>query len=239
MLHLFRRIRERLLDSGQVKNYSIYAVGEIALVVIGILIAIQIDNWNQDKIESNEEKEILNELKISLQNDLVLIQEKLEFVKKIENKIQVLQVLLTQNESVMLTDSLFGAVYGMQRFDVNTASYEELKSHGINLLSNDEIRRLTIRIFDTHLKAIQHMNKVEDNVVLEALRPYYLENFTQIRFSETASPKNLEELLKDDFFHNLVDYRLTVLRTLHLKTYPEIIKDMEDLLRRIHDFVNG
>ena len=245
MLHIFRRIRKGITDSGQVKKssssmverYSLYAIGEITLVVIGILLAIQIDNWNNQRIESNIEREILRELRISVNEDLNRCKNSFGHIKRIETKIHQLQLLLNKGDTAENMDSLFGAVYGILRFEINTASYEELKSHGINLITDDDIRRLTVRTYDTHLKAIQHMNKIEDNVVLEALRPYYLSNFTKIRFSETATPKSIDAILRDDYFLNLVDYRLTVLRTLHFRTYPDIIKDMSELLQRIDSFI--
>ena len=59
MLTLFRRIRKSLLSSGSVKKYTLYAIGEIALVVIGILIALQINNWNQSRLDRIEEQKIL------------------------------------------------------------------------------------------------------------------------------------------------------------------------------------
>jgi hypothetical protein len=46
MLKFFRRIRRKLLDEGSLRKYLVYAIGEITLVVIGILIALQINNWN-------------------------------------------------------------------------------------------------------------------------------------------------------------------------------------------------
>ena len=49
MLTFFRRIRKGLLEAGATTKYLIYALGEIALVVIGILIALQINNWNEDE----------------------------------------------------------------------------------------------------------------------------------------------------------------------------------------------
>ncbi|MBK7873993.1 MAG: hypothetical protein IPJ74_26755 [Saprospiraceae bacterium] len=49
MLRFFRNIRRRLLDSGSLRKYLVYAVGEIILVVIGILIALQINNWNEGR----------------------------------------------------------------------------------------------------------------------------------------------------------------------------------------------
>lgn len=49
MVQFFRNIRRRLIESGRVRRYLAYASGEILLVVIGILIAMQINNWNEDR----------------------------------------------------------------------------------------------------------------------------------------------------------------------------------------------
>ena len=49
MINVFRKIRKKLADDNKLFKYSRYAVGEIVLVVIGILIALQINNWNEDR----------------------------------------------------------------------------------------------------------------------------------------------------------------------------------------------
>jgi hypothetical protein len=59
MIKFFRKIRQKLLSENKFSKYFLYAIGEIILVVIGILIAIQIDNWNQDRIDSNIEQRLL------------------------------------------------------------------------------------------------------------------------------------------------------------------------------------
>jgi len=51
MIKLFRNIRQKLVAEGKTTNYLKYAIGEIVLVVIGILIALQINNWNESQIE--------------------------------------------------------------------------------------------------------------------------------------------------------------------------------------------
>ncbi|MGB5405151.1 MAG: DUF6090 family protein, partial [Robiginitalea sp.] len=66
MLRFFRQIRQRLLTDNKFSKYLLYAIGEILLVVIGILIALQIDNWN----EENKEKQRLNDFLTEIQNDL-------------------------------------------------------------------------------------------------------------------------------------------------------------------------
>ena len=48
MIKFFKKIRQKLLSENQFSKYLIYAVGEIILVVIGILIALQINNWNEE-----------------------------------------------------------------------------------------------------------------------------------------------------------------------------------------------
>lgn len=70
MIKFFRRIRQRLLSENKVSKYLVYAVGEIVLVVIGILIALQVSNWNERaKIEESKEEHLLI-LQQNLKEDL-------------------------------------------------------------------------------------------------------------------------------------------------------------------------
>ena len=70
MLRFFRQIRQRLLTDNKFSKYLLYAVGEILLVVIGILIAIQVDNWNEDRKKEIEISQNLKELKSELESNL-------------------------------------------------------------------------------------------------------------------------------------------------------------------------
>ena len=67
MLRFFRRIRQRLLAGNRFSKYLLYAVGEILLVVVGILIAIQVDNWNEDRKKRLE----LSRLLLDIEQDLL------------------------------------------------------------------------------------------------------------------------------------------------------------------------
>ena len=58
-MKIFRKIRFELLGENKTRHYVLYAIGEIVLVVIGILIALQIDNWNQSRKDDNALKEYL------------------------------------------------------------------------------------------------------------------------------------------------------------------------------------
>ena len=70
MLRFLRQIRQRLLTDNKFSKYLMYAVGEILLVVIGILIALQINTWNEERIERKNEVKLLKELKADLDDNL-------------------------------------------------------------------------------------------------------------------------------------------------------------------------
>jgi hypothetical protein len=106
MIKFFRNIRQSLIKEGKTTNYLKYAIGEIVLVVIGILIALQINNWNTKRLEKIEEIELL----IKLQSEFETNQENLKFIlKEQENVIENLRYLLSHtgpNPIIMPDDSL-------------------------------------------------------------------------------------------------------------------------------------
>jgi len=72
MIPIFRKIRKKMADDNKPVKYLRYAIGEIVLVVIGILIALQINNWNENRKLQNEELNLLfdiqSDLKVTLNN---------------------------------------------------------------------------------------------------------------------------------------------------------------------------
>jgi len=76
MIKFFRKIRYDLMEKNKTGKYLKYAIGEIVLVVIGILIALSINNWNSKRIENTEEQNVL----INLKKDFQLNKENLESV---------------------------------------------------------------------------------------------------------------------------------------------------------------
>tara|TARA_R100001369_G_scaffold10707_11_gene23977 strand:+ start:2795 stop:3070 length:276 start_codon:yes stop_codon:yes gene_type:complete len=78
MIKFFRHIRKNQIMENKTSKYFKYAIGEIILVVIGILIALQINNWNQNRIERNKENLILTELIVDLEEQSKLLDEYIE-----------------------------------------------------------------------------------------------------------------------------------------------------------------
>ena len=79
MIPFFRRIRKALLGSGQARKYLLYAIGEITLVVIGILIALQINNWNENRIRQEAIRKHLVSLSEALEHDIRELSISMEF----------------------------------------------------------------------------------------------------------------------------------------------------------------
>ena len=82
MINIFRKLRRRLLAEHKFTRYLLYAIGEIVLVVIGILIALQINNWNQGRLNAAKEDAYLENLERDLQNQLSSIDLQLEYEQK-------------------------------------------------------------------------------------------------------------------------------------------------------------
>src|SRR6056297_591846 len=141
MIKFFRKIRQKLLSENKFSKYLIYAIGEIILVVIGILIALNINNRNEANKLKNKELVLLTEIQQNLKQDLsslsgIIISEK-ERLRS--NEI----VKLSIETKSTFDDSLkyhFGNTLGNFRFTANNSAWENLKSIGLDLISNDSTR---------------------------------------------------------------------------------------------------
>ena len=88
MIKFFRKIRQNLLMENKTGKYLKYAVGEIVLVVIGILIALQISNLNQEKKDRDYEIKMLSEIEKGLRLDLSNLQENFDSYTTLNNTIE-------------------------------------------------------------------------------------------------------------------------------------------------------
>ena len=128
MIKFFRKIRQRLLIDSKFSKYLLYAIGEIVLVVIGILIALQINNWNEDRKTRAFEKEMLTDIHKAVEVNIRQLQ---RGIKSCENAINSCNIVLQQLEDrVDYNDSLiqhFSGVIRWFRPTVTNSGYESLK----------------------------------------------------------------------------------------------------------------
>jgi len=113
MIKFFRKIRQRLLTENKFSNYLIYAVGEIALVVIGILIALSINNWNELKKQRIEDIGLLRDLKTDFEIKNKQLQKEYEINKNLNAKTIrfIMSQLNNQEETFDVKDYLYFGDY--------------------------------------------------------------------------------------------------------------------------------
>ncbi len=125
-------------------------VGEIVLVVIGILIALQINNWNENRLLGKKEIHILKSFETQFQNDVSQLDESLKFYdgasKSIDNIIYHLDNEITYNDSLNQHFYISTRFYGDSDLDNNV--FETLKSLGVDLISNTDIRNRIVRLYE-------------------------------------------------------------------------------------------
>ena len=146
MLTFFRRIRQSLLESSQTRKYILYAIGEIALVVLGILIALQINNWNEGLKSNKIELQILAGLKTELTNNKASLEEAISHHQSTVEHCWTILDLFNQNIDQYnsdLLDSLLSHVGVQWTFNSRHGFLNSTISSGnITHLSNEELVNL-------------------------------------------------------------------------------------------------
>jgi hypothetical protein len=150
MIKFFRKIRQKLLAENKFSKYLVYAIGEIILVVIGILIALQINNWNQNRLLGKKEIQILKSFETQFQNDISQFDEGLAFYQGASNAIDI--ILHHLENDIPYHDSLNQHFFMSTRFygdaDLDDNVFESLKSIGVDLIANTAIRNRIVRLYE-------------------------------------------------------------------------------------------
>lgn len=134
MIKFFRKFRQRLLTEGKISKYLLYAIGEIVLVVIGILIALQINEYRTNRDIQSEENEFLNFVKQDLQKDLVNLENVSGFKEmQFDNCKEIIEYYKHGVKSIQDTldfvDKIVSTFYLMNENPSNTA-FETAKLSG-------------------------------------------------------------------------------------------------------------
>ena len=151
MIPFFRKIRKKMADdnppdglAGKPMKYMRYAIGEIALVVIGILIALQINNWNEERKEKRLAQTYLENLKLDLKSDKNALELALIDLNSYEKKgyysLHVLEGKIKEIDTIEFLKSLvWNNHYHLHQ--PSTSTYEDLIGSGnIKLIKNNELK---------------------------------------------------------------------------------------------------
>ncbi len=143
MIQFFRKIRHSLVSENKFRKYLLYAIGEIILVVIGILIALQINNWNDYRKERQSEQLILRNFKKNLKTDAQLLQ---QFHESADKGIKAVDtILLMVNSHIDFNYMSFATsierVLSNNYFQTTSTTFDQSISTGnIDLIQDDSLR---------------------------------------------------------------------------------------------------
>jgi hypothetical protein len=190
------------MEKNKTGKYFKYAIGEIILVMIGILLALQVSNWNNQSTDRKLEKRYLSELILDLQTDSIVIYE----AKKYSDK-QVLakRKLEKHFEGKQITEDSLLSYFGNQwrhasKFNPITTTLDEMKSTGnIGVIQNTAIRR---KILETYNYYTTHINNNEERYIIQqnALAGHIQSSIPNIFSEFLESSKALDiKILLDDF----------------------------------------
>jgi hypothetical protein len=241
MIPFFRKIRKKMADDNRPMKYMTYAIGEIGLVVIGILIALYISEWNRVRLDIQYEKTILSEIAGDLNNNISSLVLWNDYTAERLKKISKLESLLKEKSAIYnkSLDTLFGAVWGIHPYSFDKAKYENLKSRGLNTVQVDSLKEQIILVYEIIQPKFESLNTIEIEINTNVILPYYIKNFMDFNWHISATPMTFDAIWKDNEYHNVVSYRLKTLQNNQVPHYNFSIEQMEKLKTMIKTYLDN
>ena len=195
-----------MLTENKTSKYLLYAIGEIMLVVIGILIALSINNWNENLKERAIEKELIAELIETVNNNHELLTGGIKRWHSTEEAIAFITNVI--DDQLPYIDSLskhFQMAHQNRGNLLNAldfSGYKSLENRGYYLLRNRELRKEVVGLFENHLNSLATSNDQLDFDNAGFHYEYITQNFTLDEIGET--PHNFKDIINDRFYYSIL-----------------------------------
>ena len=203
MLTFFRRIRKGLLEGGATSKYLLYAIGEIALVVIGILIALQINNWNEWRKDRAKEKEVLSDLVENLELNIIELDRVIESGTSLNtSKRKVISALESKSPySDSLGFHFLVSAIALPESTLSESGYEMLKNQGFDILTTKTLAKEIVQLFEITYKAHEKREKSANVIYLIEDMTRYYRRFFKLSYNPTRRiPIDYPALNNDNYF---------------------------------------
>ena len=224
MLTFFRKIRQRLFSENKFTKYLIYAIGEILLVVVGILLALQVNNWNNERADGKRELKILNEMNQNLDMNMKRFSGEIERQDSIIRNIDI--VMYQVKSGLMYHDSMgtkYASIAWTEEFNFANSSFESLQTYGLDLISSDSLRENIINLFNVRYVSISDViDKVSGFEYAELIRHWH--KYIEYDKQGNAVVIDFNNLKSDKKFTNMLSGRRVWKMDL-ISIYKELIKE--------------
>lgn len=252
MLKFFRRIRQSLIKEGKLKKYLFYAIGEILLVMLGILLALQVNNWNSGLKADQDQQKYLLALHEEFQNNLREINRNIKLCdsilvacKQIINHKQLLDTdielrLAKANEKAFRFPPKFIKSPGILNELVNSGYLSKLNNQALRTqIQNwfsiiEKVEEEEIELWTHRNNTLQYMQ--EHSSFRKLLRD--LEDPILGEIDEGTFKLNYTEMYNDNYYDNLNILYAIVITALKDFVYPELKDNIESILQEIERDLN-
>jgi len=239
MIKFFRRIRQALISENKFSKYIIYAIGEILLVVIGILIALQINTWNEGRKDRLLETKLLENLAENLKQNERLMEYRIRYINYFRDEGQTIIDIIDQKKPYhdSLTLIFHEALINTSGFKLSNIGYEAIKNAGLEIIQNDSLKK-EIMIFFEEIQPRFHIELGWGDVDRADREKFIDEHFVQkaIKNSKRTDvyyiPFEPEKILQDYYFIALI-YKTEGQR----KYFIDKINDHREENQRIYNLV--
>lgn len=234
MIKFFRHIRKTMIKENRVSKYMLYAIGEIVLVVAGILIALQLNNWNTEQKRTEQELSLLIEMRENLLNDLDDADYNINTNKRLLLGSEMVIKHLT--ERTPFHDSLrvhYAQIFGNTKQTVNSSAFENLKSTGFDLIQNDSLRRRISILYTERFPILTDQESGFDSgVQLQNLSNLVYGKVIMDDVWESAYPLDAPALMDDEVFKGALRMNIFA-RGFMLRRYESLKIRIEGLIEQI------
>lgn len=232
MIRLFKKDKKKFIYSRKIRSYLAYSIGEIILVVIGILIAVYINNWDLNQLKQNNGVKALKIVKRDLQTEKYVLE---DFKKRYSYTRKYLIDILYNNKTDNL-DSLKFHFGPYVHYKMNS-EYISLKSSGkLNLISNSKLRSKLVNFYEVYYSIYKELEDEHKFFIDKRVNDYFFNQFPSDT-SNFVDPKFVETKLNDQNFKKILDQQITSLQYIsenfYIEKIDELIKMITEELKKL------
>ncbi|MFC4720953.1 DUF6090 family protein [Geojedonia litorea] len=236
MIKFFRHIRQTLIMENKTSKYLKYAIGEIILVVIGILIALSINNWNEARKDRQKEQLFLHKLSSNLNEDITSLKNILHSDSLLIHDLTSLsQEILTVKHTRELTFKN-NARYKYFKFSANTSLYDNMIATGqIGLFRNDTIFDALTNYYK---RATQMNNGIDESLknYSREIESFYL-RFDHVKNNIELPKKTIDDYKNEPFVLNSLHGKNGLL-TFQIRNYTALLTECKSLLKVVQSEID-
>ncbi|MCA6074488.1 DUF6090 family protein [Fulvivirga sedimenti] len=248
MPKLFRRVRQQILNAGLIRKpttptgkYIVYAAGEIFLVVVGILIALQINNWNENRKLQNEELKLLFDIKSNLETTLINLKtDTINNARDVRHYEKIEYFVKNDLPYADELDTAFGRFTFWNSPYITATAYNSLQSKGLDIIKNETLKNDIVNMYEVSSKVLTYdYDDTEWTLSQTVVLPFFSKHMRRLHEESLflSRPNDFEALKKNDEFLNILSMLLRQ-RKRGIQYYKGAIISIEKLIHDIEMELN-